>query len=101
LFEMLGAICPAVRSSPNAAPVCDALKSDALTVLCDGDRLAHVQRLGFDLMLADLFGIHEQPKQLPAPRVFKDASRARDTDHSRINQLPGSRTGSQKLPVAG
>ena len=32
-------------------------KSCALTVLCDGDRFAHVQRLRCDPTLADLFGV--------------------------------------------
>ena len=42
---------------PNASPVYDVLQSYALTVLCDGDRFAHVQRLRCDPTLADLFGV--------------------------------------------
>ncbi len=57
LLERLSASCPVVRSSPNAAPVYDVLQSYALTVLCDGDRFAHVQRLRCDPTLADLFGV--------------------------------------------
>ena len=57
LLERLSASCPVVRNSPNAAPVYDVLQSYALTVLCDGDRFAHVQRLRCDPTLADLFGV--------------------------------------------
>jgi hypothetical protein len=56
-FETLSTSCPAVRTSPNAAPVYDVLQSYALTVLCDGDRFAHVQRLRADPTLAELFGV--------------------------------------------
>lgn len=57
LLETLSASCPVVRTSPNAAPVYDVLQSYALTVLCDGDRFAHVQRLRSDPTLVDLFGV--------------------------------------------
>jgi hypothetical protein len=57
LFETLSTSCPVVRTSPNAAPVYDVLQSYALTVLCDGDRFAHVQRLRCDPTLAELFGV--------------------------------------------
>jgi hypothetical protein len=57
LFEVLSASCPVVRTSPNAAAIYDVLQSYALTVLCDGDRFAHVQRLRCDPSLAELFGM--------------------------------------------
>jgi hypothetical protein len=57
LFETLAASCPVERTSPNAAPVYDVLTSFALTVLCDGRRFAHVQRLREDPTLNELFGL--------------------------------------------
>ena len=48
-----------MRTSPNVSPVYDVLQSFALTVLCDGDRFAHVQRLRCDPTLADLFGVED------------------------------------------
>lgn len=57
LLEELAATCPVLRTSPNAAPVYDVLTSFALTVLCDGRRFAHVQRLREDPTLNELFGL--------------------------------------------
>ena len=57
IFERLGQRAPVRRSSPNAAPIYDVLQSFALTVLSDGKRFAHVQRLRCcDPTLEDLFG---------------------------------------------
>ncbi len=57
LLEALAATCPVVRTSPNAAPVYDVLTSFGLTVLCDGRRFVHVQRLREDPTLSELFGL--------------------------------------------
>lgn len=57
LLEALAATCPVKRTSPNAAPVFDVLTSFGLTVLCDGRRFAHVQRLREDPTLNELFGL--------------------------------------------
>lgn len=57
LLEELAATCPVARTSPNAAPVYDVLTSLGLTVLCDGRRFAHVQRLREDPTLNELFGL--------------------------------------------
>lgn len=57
LLEALAATCPVERSSPNAAPVYDVLTSFGLTVLCDGRRFAHVQRLREDPTVNELFGL--------------------------------------------
>jgi hypothetical protein len=57
LLEALADTCPVARTSPNAAPVYDVLTSLALTVLCDGRRFAHVQRLREDPTLNELFGL--------------------------------------------
>jgi hypothetical protein len=57
LIEALAVTCPVTRTSPNAAPVYDVLTSFGLTVLCDGKRFAHVQRLREDPTLNELFGL--------------------------------------------
>jgi hypothetical protein len=57
LLEALAATCPVARTSPNAAPVYDVLTSFGLTVLCDGRRFVHVQRLREDPTLNELFGL--------------------------------------------
>lgn len=57
VLEVLAATCPVARTSPNAAPVYDVLTSFALTVLCDGRRYVHVQRLREDPTLNELFGL--------------------------------------------
>jgi len=57
LLEELAATCPVRRTSNNAAPVYDVLASFGLTVLCDGRRFAHVQRLREDPTLNELFGL--------------------------------------------
>src|SRR5262245_8542796 len=57
LLEELALTCPVARTSPNAAPVYDVLTSFTLTVLCDGRRFAHVQRLREDPTLNELFGL--------------------------------------------
>ena len=57
LIEALAASCPVTRTSPNAAPVYDVLTSFGLTVLCDGKRFAHVQRLREDPTLNEIFGL--------------------------------------------
>ncbi|HEY9171711.1 MAG TPA: hypothetical protein VI136_05445, partial [Verrucomicrobiae bacterium] len=57
LIEALAATCPVERTSPNAAPVYDVLTSFGLTVLCDGRRFAHVQRLREDPTLNEIFGL--------------------------------------------
>ena len=57
LLEALAATCPVTRTSPNAAPVYDVLASFGLTVLCDGRRFAHVQRLREDPTVNELFGL--------------------------------------------
>jgi len=57
LLEALAATCPVARTSPNAAPVYDVLTSFGLTVLCDGRRFVHVQRLREDPTLSELFGL--------------------------------------------
>jgi hypothetical protein len=57
LLEALAATCPVARTSPNAAPVYDVLTSFGLTVLCDGRRFVHVQRLREDPTLHELFGL--------------------------------------------
>lgn len=57
LLEALAATCPVARTSPNAAPVYDVLTSFGLTVLCDGRRFAHVQRLREDPTVNELFGL--------------------------------------------
>jgi hypothetical protein len=57
LFEALAATCPVARTRPNAAPAYDVLTSFGLTVLCDGRRFAHVQRLREDPTLYELFGL--------------------------------------------
>jgi len=57
LLEELASTCPVARTSPNAAPVYDVLTSLGLTVLCDGRRFAHVQRLREDPTLNELFGL--------------------------------------------
>ena len=57
LLEALAATCPVVRTSPNAVPVYDVLTSFGLTVLCDGRRFVHVQRLREDPTLNELFGL--------------------------------------------
>ena len=53
----MAATCPVKRTSPNAAPVYDILISFGLTVLCDGRRFAHVQRLREDPTLDEVFGL--------------------------------------------
>lgn len=57
VLEGLAATCPVKRTSPNAAPVYDILTSFGLTVLCDGRRFAHVQRLREDPTLDEVFGL--------------------------------------------
>lgn len=57
ILEVLAATCPVARTSPNAARVYDVLTSFGLTVLCDGRRFAHVQRLREDPTLNELFGL--------------------------------------------
>lgn len=57
VLEALAATCPVARTSPNAAPVYDVLTSLALTLLCDGRRFTHVQRLREDPTLNELFGL--------------------------------------------
>jgi hypothetical protein len=58
LLEALAAPCPVAGTSPtNAAPVYDVLTSFGLTVLCDGRRFVHVQRLRADPTLNELFGL--------------------------------------------
>jgi hypothetical protein len=57
LLEALAGTCPVARTSPNAAPVYDVLTSFGLTVLCDGRRFVHVQRLREDPTLNELFGL--------------------------------------------
>jgi hypothetical protein len=57
LLEALAATCPVARTSPNAAPVYDVLTRFGLTVLCDGRRFVHVQRLREDPTLNELFGL--------------------------------------------
>jgi hypothetical protein len=57
LIEALAKSCPVERTSPNASPVYDVLTSFGLTVLCDGRRFAHVQRLREDPTLQELFGL--------------------------------------------
>lgn len=42
LIEVLAAICPVTRTSPNAVPAYDVRTSFGLTLLCDDTRLAHV-----------------------------------------------------------
>ena len=57
VLEGLAATCPVKRTSPNAAPVYDILTSFGLTVLCDGRRFAHVQRLREDPTLDEVLGL--------------------------------------------
>lgn len=57
ILEALAATCPVARTSPNAAPVYDVLTSLGLTLLCDGRRFVHVQRLREDPTLNELFGL--------------------------------------------
>ncbi len=57
LMERLAATCPVERTSPNAAAVYDVLTSYGLTVLCDGRRFAHVQRLREDPTVNQLLGL--------------------------------------------
>lgn len=56
-LEALAATGPVARTSPNAAPVYAGLTSFGLTVLCDGRRFVHGQRLREDPTLKELFGL--------------------------------------------
>jgi hypothetical protein len=57
IIERLAQTCPVLRTSPNAKPVADILVSFMLTVLAEGRRFAHVERLREDPLLAEIFGI--------------------------------------------
>ena len=83
LFERLGASCPVVRTSPNATPVYDVLQSDALTVLCDGDRFAHVRRLRCDPTLAEPFGVKAIVSDDTIRRLFAQVDEAAMEDAQR------------------
>ena len=70
IFEKLAATCPVHRISPNASPVYDVLHSFALTVVTDGRRFAHVQRLREDPSVATLFGLQAVVSDDSIRRLF-------------------------------
>jgi hypothetical protein len=70
IFERLATTCPVRRTSPNAAPVYDVLHSFALTVVTDGRRFAHVQRLREDPSVATLFGLESVVSDDSIRRLF-------------------------------
>jgi hypothetical protein len=61
LLEALSESSPITRSSPNATRVYDILCSFGLTVLCDGSRFTHANRIREDRALAELFGMNRVP----------------------------------------
>ena len=58
VIERLAATCPVTRTSPNAVPITEVLHSFALTAVCAGTRVAHVQGQREDPSLAELFGLN-------------------------------------------
>lgn len=57
ILEDLASSCPTARTSPNAAPIYDIICSLILTSICDGDRFNHVNRLRYDPIFPNLFGV--------------------------------------------
>jgi hypothetical protein len=62
---------PVIRSSPNAAPLHDVLASFMLTVLCDGSRFVHVERLRQDPTLPEIMGMESIVSDDTIRRFFK------------------------------
>jgi len=56
-LQRLSACSPVQYTSNNASPIHDILASFMLTVLCDGSRFVHVERLRHDPALAEVMGM--------------------------------------------
>lgn len=71
IFEHMQKTCPVIRKSNNATSVYDIINSFALTVLCDGKRFNHVQRLKHDKALPEIFGMKKICSDDTIRRFFK------------------------------
>ena len=71
IIDTLAADGPVRRTSPNAAPVCEVLRSFMLTALTDGRRCSPIERLREDPTIPELFGMAPVGGDDTVRRFFK------------------------------
>ncbi|MBA3850451.1 MAG: hypothetical protein C0502_10735 [Opitutus sp.] len=66
----VAASCPVARTSPNAAPVYDAIPSFMPTALSDGRRFSHLAWVREEPTIPDLFGLETVVGDVTVRRLF-------------------------------
>ncbi|MEI6057309.1 MAG: IS1380 family transposase [Lentisphaerota bacterium] len=91
IIEQLAKTCPVVRTSPNASSLYDIIATFGITVLSDGRRFTHANRIGDDKSIAEVFGMKRASSDDTIRRLFYsiEESAAKNWINSANRQLWG------------